>query len=192
MADKTYKFYSKGSSFRTTIEKPEKRIDLRTNQPVEHGGVVADFGPDGRFETGDSVVANLLREKETFNVYFFEDKGPVGSASPTEQDVTDRVLKAAVTHDVGALEAILIEEKTGHNRTALIGQIESTLADTKAVRDANDHNPGTGIVEAADKDEAEAKAKDETKKAAAKQKADSQPPKAKDEAEVKAEDAVQG
>lgn len=133
--DKQFKFYSRGRGQTVTIVSPTHHYD-QDGKRVEKDGLIADFGIlGGRWETDNEEHAALLRERDGFNVDFFEEGNEPDALKPSEPDALASIVSAVAAQDLEALEGILQREKSTHNRPTVVGTAETALADLRKIVD---------------------------------------------------------
>jgi hypothetical protein len=130
----TTRFYSRGHAQTVTIRSPEIAYDDHGHR-IEKGGEIADFAPDGWFETDDPEVVEILREREGFNLDFFEEGNEIGAIKPTESDQIEAIIEATAAEDDEAIQQVLDDEKAGHNRPSVVGAATAALVNVRKAKD---------------------------------------------------------
>jgi hypothetical protein len=143
-SSKVTKFYSRGHGQRVTLKSPEVRYDERGNR-IEIGGTVAEFD-NGFWETDDSELADIMREREGFNLDFFEEGNEPGALKPSEPDALAAIIEATAAQDAEKVETVLAEEKATHNRPAVIGAATTALANVRKAIEAGVPNSEDRVV----------------------------------------------
>ncbi len=129
-----FQFYSRGVNFCVGLVPARVHYDDH-GQRVETGGVVADFAPDGRYETDDPEVAEKLRAAESFNVDFHEFGNEPDAIKPTLPDAIKSLTEASVANDAAAVESLLQQERATHNRAEIVGAAETALANIRKLNE---------------------------------------------------------
>lgn len=121
-------FRSRGVGFRAVLDPKRPQFDAVGVHTGDSAGEVAEFKPDGTFETRDPAVVKDLMARDSFNLEFFRVGMEPGRA-PDSAPVLDRIMQATIDLDVKAIEEILEAERAegGHNRGDVIGAGESSL-----------------------------------------------------------------
>lgn len=129
-----FQFYSRGVNFCVGLVPAQVHYDDH-GQRVETGGVVADFAPNGRYETDDPEVAETLRSKESFNLDFHEFGNEPDAVRPALPDALKTLAEASVANDANAVETLIQQEEATHNRPEIVGPAETALANIRKLND---------------------------------------------------------
>lgn len=121
-------FRARGVGFRAVLDPKRPAFDALGQHVGDTEGAVAEFKPNGTYETRDPAVVKSLMERDSFNLEFFRVGMEPGRA-PDSAPVLDRIMQATIDLDVKAIEEILEAERAegGHNRGDVIGAGESSL-----------------------------------------------------------------
>ena len=121
-------FRSRGAGFRVVLDPKRPQYDAVGVHTGDSAGKVADFNPNGYFETRDPEVVAFLMARDSFNLEFFRVGMEPGRA-PDSAPVLDRIMQAAIELDVKAIEEILEAERAdgGHKRGDVLNAGESAL-----------------------------------------------------------------
>ena len=121
-------FRSRGTGFRVVLDPKRPRFDSVGTHIGDTAGAVAEFKPNGMYETRDPEVVAFLMSRDSFNLEFFRVGMEPGRA-PDSAPTLDRILQAALDLDSATIEELLEAERAegGHQRGDVINAAESAL-----------------------------------------------------------------
>ena len=121
-------FRSRGRGFRVVIDPKRPAFDVHGAHVGDTPGEVAEFKPDGLYETRDPAIVKYLMARDSFNLEFVRVGMEPGRA-PDSAPVLDKIMQATIDLDVKAIEEILEAERGtgGHGRGDVVNAAESAL-----------------------------------------------------------------
>lgn len=143
---KVTRFYSRGHAQTVTIESPDIVYDDHGHR-IEKGGTIADFAPDGWYETDDDDIVAVLREREGYNLDFFEEGNEPDAIKPTEGDAIATIIEATAAEDDEAIQKVLDEEKATHNRPTVVGAATAALVNVRKAKDVGTERSNVELAE---------------------------------------------